>query len=701
MNNLDFKNWVLQEAFGSFKYQFPINKLQQMADFYALQMLSGRTSFDLKRQQLISDKGEDSYQFGKPRSMDDQPNKEDQLDYVLKEIVNEFIPKLKEEILEDVLFSIISEARHATDANGPKNILNAIEHKLGPEHRNIARKFFKDFQTRIGRYDYDDNFSRKYQDKEEELEGGSESYVKAYHSFINSKSTPRQFVEISKVLFKDLNWHQSYGGKAWTEICDAWLHLNEAKSLQSMFVYIDHIYDIQHNTGSVFNKVKAYKSVEQQFKQLLDDKAKMNNPLEIYHEVSPSMRKILPMAAKFKFGTDLEDFKKSRNSSISLKTNKNDFIQGSQARFDIRQNAADVSKVFTDLKQYMYNDQYLISILCYSMFYNFGEIMKLSEKEFNIFLQEIAVNLSMTKNDLFSVNNIEKLKDQLKKEYNKIKGWLETFVNSLKNVPSINLDGISNTEMVKFIRDTKLNLIFSDFDLNDKFENDLLDIIREHGGMRAVKFIRNRLNIGLLYAKYFYTYFHIKLHIEGKCDCFSPASSVASTGQTSQKITKIKAKIKAKLNDFNIINSIESNYVLPFVIYQMKLNTDEDFIKNELLNLVKTDPFWKSHSNIVSLFKVFFEELKKELDMLDKQPASISPWEGPIQNFNILISLFKKEFLNNNVVKYYTGKDIHSDLLIKMINLFYGIANTKVIEKIVKLLHTKLHSENKCNCGVK
>ena len=322
MSVLNFKQWMLQEAFSGFKYQFPTDKLQQMADFYVLQMLIGRSSFDLKRQQIVADKGIDSYEFGKPRSIDDQPNKEDQLDYVLQEITSEFLPKLKHEILDDVLFSIISEARHATDGNKPNHILNAIETELGSEYKNIARRFFKDFQTRISSYDFDNNFSRKYRDKKEELTGGSESYVKAYHSFINSKATPEQFVDISKILFEKLSWSHSYGGRAWADICDAWTHLNKAKSLQSIFVYIDHIYDIQHNTGSVFNKVRAYASVERKFKQLLDDKAKMNNPLELYEKVSPSIRKILPMAAKFKFNTGLEDFKMHQLAKSKQKSQK-------------------------------------------------------------------------------------------------------------------------------------------------------------------------------------------------------------------------------------------------------------------------------------------------------------------------------------------------------------------------------------------
>ena len=50
----------------------------------------------------------------------------------------------------------------------------------------------------------------------------------------------------------------SYAGEPWAAIARGWLGLKAARSVRDQAVQIDHIYDLQHNNGSVFNKLAKY-----------------------------------------------------------------------------------------------------------------------------------------------------------------------------------------------------------------------------------------------------------------------------------------------------------------------------------------------------------------------------------------------------------------------------------------------------------
>ena len=57
---LNLQKWLLNEALSTFNYEIPDDKEQQMADFYAMSMFRGRSSFDLARLKNIKEKGIDS-----------------------------------------------------------------------------------------------------------------------------------------------------------------------------------------------------------------------------------------------------------------------------------------------------------------------------------------------------------------------------------------------------------------------------------------------------------------------------------------------------------------------------------------------------------------------------------------------------------------------------------------------------------------
>jgi hypothetical protein len=135
-----------------------------------------------------------------------------------------------------------------------------------------------------------------------------------------------KLAKLAKRAFANTKWHHEYGGEAWANIVDGWMLLNNAKSYPEKITAIDHIYDLEHNTGSVLDKHPEYRYMKDVFKQhqsyrdsgtgkfpntlkrVLDHKASITNPYEMIEYVSPAMRKLALAALRQKTGGSLEDY---------------------------------------------------------------------------------------------------------------------------------------------------------------------------------------------------------------------------------------------------------------------------------------------------------------------------------------------------------------------------------------------------------
>jgi len=69
----------------------------------------------------------------------------------------------------------------------------------------------------------------------------------------------------------NLSWARNYGGKGWADAASGWLKLHDATEPNDMLAYIDHIIDIQHNTGFILNKSLMI-ATPQELKALRDDR---------------------------------------------------------------------------------------------------------------------------------------------------------------------------------------------------------------------------------------------------------------------------------------------------------------------------------------------------------------------------------------------------------------------------------------------
>jgi len=209
---------LLKEDYTSL--EVPKNPMQQMIEFYILNGIN--PSVSVLDKNYIKDHKD-------TRIYNDL--------YTLYNYRIKFLTELKTRLLNDVFEAIVDELEYVVDrgegSEGAFNILyNGFYNKLPKD----IKVFYKNFKDIVG-YPHEGNGIN-----------------------IAIKYTPYEVVKYAKYFYTaDIDaWSPNYGGLAWGNICDAWFSLYNAKSINDIAVYIDHIYDIQHNTGTIFSKLSSY-----------------------------------------------------------------------------------------------------------------------------------------------------------------------------------------------------------------------------------------------------------------------------------------------------------------------------------------------------------------------------------------------------------------------------------------------------------
>jgi hypothetical protein len=178
-------------------------------------------------------------------------------------------------------------------------------------------------------------------------------YKGAMYAIKKSGMTLSEWVTMCGKFFKDGAWFGSYGGKAWYDICEGWLMLNNATSISGnmgvmsmlqkgakkpemqipMGVAIDYIYDLQHNTGSVLNKMKAYyEGGYKWLKESLDFKRYLKSLYELLPHVSSSLKQAALPVIKNKLGDTLDAFKKM-SIDVAYQSNQDTVQQDGDFKF--------------------------------------------------------------------------------------------------------------------------------------------------------------------------------------------------------------------------------------------------------------------------------------------------------------------------------------------------------------------------------
>jgi len=275
---MKFREFYLQEKFGmEGYYSVPKDKEHQLFDFYALTMFNPDALMD-------------------------------------EEAVTYF--KQAKETIVDAL---------------KKDFTNALYTSLAAELFHIPYK--TDYRSFTNKELESTTFTKKELDLISDMydlikETGMPNYEERTKFFkeLNNMS-PFTLASFAKKAFNEdiLEWRSQYGGKNWEKIANGLERLLNAEKIGDKIVAIDHVYDLQHNTGTVFTKVKDFAKHNDDFTWLqsaLNYKRDATEPHVYLDNISYQLYRPMAYALKKLYNKTLEDYIKIEKERQQEEVNK-------------------------------------------------------------------------------------------------------------------------------------------------------------------------------------------------------------------------------------------------------------------------------------------------------------------------------------------------------------------------------------------
>jgi len=228
-----------KQMFNTYEYRLPSSAKERMIDFYFMSC------------------------YGRGNKKVDEITR-----FNLEFVTDNAIDKMHREIIEEIKFSIICEFRHIYDRNH-----SSIMDNMSKEYKSFIKHFYKNFMLEKSYNTHneyllldtpEDNFftTTEHAQYKREIHEINERY-KVYKSFLATekelKFSKSMISDLFEYIFFNLEWNSSYGGVAWGGIAKGYTRLLKCKNVGDKIIAIDHVYDLQHNTGTVFNKLYRYK----------------------------------------------------------------------------------------------------------------------------------------------------------------------------------------------------------------------------------------------------------------------------------------------------------------------------------------------------------------------------------------------------------------------------------------------------------
>ena len=233
--------------------------------------------------------------------------------------------------------------------------------------------------------------------KEKLTEGLDPEKIKKVHAAMNKAGITLNDIAIA---FNDIAWVSTIGGESWGTGAVALLKLMDAKKnmdTEDLNHIIDHIYDLQHNTGSLLNKGPMYVT-----NQDLNRRFKITNVARFIPFVSPIIKNLIIRYQKYLYDnpekaelelekndilkTPLQDMSPEENTFLSL---KKFFRIGKEWRSNVKfldKQGDPVHGVFYNIRKhadgrYSLNDNLMADIQIFKTFPELQSYIKNFEKD--------------------------------------------------------------------------------------------------------------------------------------------------------------------------------------------------------------------------------------------------------------------------------------------------------------------------------
>ena len=253
-----------------------------------------------------------------------------ELDEDIQNAQRKLLPFLGTKLSQALFIAVSSELRHVLDRKQQwskfKHIKNKTFRKYIRTLRLMSDDELKDFHP-----------TRNLERPELEIEsrGRKIAYKAAKKAIKETGGNVIDFARMSADAFKDLNWTTAYGGNVWAEIAQGYIDLRQAldnynpkapspssESAEKLIAAIDHAFDLEHNTGTVLNKVTYFDVGGYDWiKKALDNKRDADM-YSIASNASSDMRKLGHEVLKVAGIQDKQLKKVSAEAGIPTKENK-------------------------------------------------------------------------------------------------------------------------------------------------------------------------------------------------------------------------------------------------------------------------------------------------------------------------------------------------------------------------------------------
>lgn len=288
----------LDEAFQNFEYKTPDDPELILYDFYFMTVIAKNA--DISR--------------------------EPDIEWIVKDSVVNIVENLYTHMNRALKWSLTCEMRHIFDSVFKPSSSGA--QKVFKKHPLFTMEFYNSLNTLKTGQDLPsylkdisniEEFSSElasrfeqdpmvYKDNNKERETANEA-IKMTQKRLGINN--RELAEIYEDFYNSGSWQGGYGGKNWARIAVGWQRLQKAKKINDKIIWIDHAYDLQHNTDTVFNKIKSYSKSGGYgwLGRALDWKRDATDVRQFYFKVSPQLKRLVAYIAKAEYGLTIGDFK--------------------------------------------------------------------------------------------------------------------------------------------------------------------------------------------------------------------------------------------------------------------------------------------------------------------------------------------------------------------------------------------------------